>query len=210
LLYILAVLTLALLSGSLLFPPNLAHSEEDHVSWAKKLAARKLDSNMASQVMKIAKQSEGIVADALGDALSVDVLSGARSGSGSNTSTMRNGNSIYVFVSLSQHRQNLVNLAREAKNLGATLVLRGLKENSYKKTAIFLSKIIEETGSGFIVDPILYRQYGVEVVPTFVMSNKPSICPQTSNCGVPKHNKLSGNVTLQFALRELKKKGAKL
>jgi seryl-tRNA(Sec) selenium transferase len=126
LLYILAVLTLALLSGSLLFPPNLAHSEEDHVSWAKKLAARKLDSNMASQVMKIAKQSEGIVADALGDALSVDVLSGARSGSGSNTSTMRNGNSIYVFVSLSQHRQNLVNLAREAKNLGATLVLRGL------------------------------------------------------------------------------------
>ena len=61
--------------------------------------------------------------------------------------------SLYVFVSFSLGEKALLNLAHEAKQFGATLVLRGFKDGSYLKAAQALQKIIQETGQGFMIDP---------------------------------------------------------
>ena len=56
--------------------------------------------------------------------------------------------SLYIFVSFSLGEKALLNLAREAKQFDAILVLRGFKEGSYRKTAQALQEIITKTGQG--------------------------------------------------------------
>jgi type-F conjugative transfer system pilin assembly protein TrbC len=80
---------------------------------------------------------------------------------------------VYVFVSLSMPKPALIALNREAAQLGATLVLRGLKENSYQKTALYLQEIIAKTGQGFLIHPELFKRYEILHVPSVVLTTNP-------------------------------------
>jgi type-F conjugative transfer system pilin assembly protein TrbC len=99
-------------------------------------------------------------------------------------------NNFYVFVSWSMPLSSLKMLAQEAGNQKAILVFRGLKEDSFIKTA----GQFKELGEGAIIDPLLFRENNISSVPTFVKSAK--------NCSVS----LKGNVTLSFANKKLEEK----
>jgi type-F conjugative transfer system pilin assembly protein TrbC len=104
----------------------------------------------------------------------------------------------YIFVSFSMGEKALLNLAQEAKEFGATIILRGFKDKSYKKTAKSLQKIIEKTGQGFLIDPEIFSLFNVTSIPTIILS------AAFANDSVPKqtpiHDRMQGHVSLKFAL----------
>jgi len=105
----------------------------------------------------------------------------------------------YIFVSFSMGEKALENLAHEAGRYGATLVLRGFKDGSYRKTAQALQKIITITGQGFIIDPELYSLFAITAVPTFVLT-KPFSLTTIERTQTPLHDRLQGHVSAQYTL----------
>ena len=99
--------------------------------------------------------------------------------------------SFYIFVSFSMPKETLKSLAIEAKRHNAFLVIRGIIENSFLKTSIFL----KELGEGIVLDPLLFRDYNVVVVPTFIEAQPTG------------YRKISGNITLAYALEKFKEDG---
>ena len=91
--------------------------------------------------------------------------------------------------------ETISNLAREAHKNGGKLVLRGLVGNSFKETAEKLKKIPH----GALIDPTLFETYEIKNVPTFVKLLNEQRHPKDK---VP-YRKLSGNVSVQYALNKL-------
>ena len=100
---------------------------------------------------------------------------------------------IYVFVSSSMSKPNLIELVREAKAHEAAVVLQGLIKNSFEKTVKFLAEIIQKSEYGVIIDPTLFEEYKIIRVPSFVIVRASG------------YDKISGNITLKFALEEMEK-----
>lgn len=114
--------------------------------------------------------------------------------------------SLYIFVSFSMSEKALLNIAHEAKQFGATLVLRGFYEGSYLKTAKTLQNTITKTGQGVLVDPELYSLFHITAVPTFVMA-KPFQLYAQERTQTPIHDKLQGHVSIRYALEQFSKEG---
>ncbi len=107
---------------------------------------------------------------------------------------------IYVFVSLSMPKPALIALNKEAGELGAALVLRGLKDNSYQKTALYLQEVIKKTGQGFLIHPELFKRYEIHQVPSLVLT--------TDTLGTePTFDVISGHIPIKTALLEIAEKG---
>lgn len=113
---------------------------------------------------------------------------------------------LYIFISFSMGEKALLNLSREVKRFGATLVLRGFHEGSYVKTAQELQKIILETGQGVVIDPELFTLFNIAAVPTFVLT-KPFQLYAQERTQTPIHDKLQGHVGARYALEAFKKEG---
>ena len=96
--------------------------------------------------------------------------------------------SLYIFVSFSMPKESLKALAVEAKKHNAVLVIRGLIDNSFVKTAM----VLKELGEGIILDPTLFKEYDIRVLPTFVRNHGEG------------YSKIAGNVSLAYALEKLK------
>jgi len=101
---------------------------------------------------------------------------------------------ILVFVSFSMPEASLKSLAQEAQNHRATLVMRGLYQDSIVKTA---SKL-HELGIAVDIHPELFESHHVTSVPTFVrLENGEAIYS------------LKGNVTLDFAAKTFEEQHVK-
>lgn len=96
---------------------------------------------------------------------------------------------ILVFVSFSMPEVSLKSLAEMAERYNAVLILRGLVEESFTKTAARLKYF----KSGMEVNPELFKTYKITRVPTFVLLRKDQ-----------EASRLSGNVSLPFAAEKLK------
>jgi type-F conjugative transfer system pilin assembly protein TrbC len=88
-------------------------------------------------------------------------------------------------------KASLIELSEQSQKYNATLVLRGIHEDSFLKTK---DKILKINPNGLLLDinPELFKQYDIQRVPTFVLvKNGKEI------------NRLAGNVTLEFAHKKL-------
>ena len=111
-----------------------------------------------------------------------------------------NANHILVFVSFSMPEASLKSLAQEAQrdtSHGVSfqqppviLVMRGLYQDSFVKTALKLQKL----GIAVDIHPELFETHHVTSVPTFVKLEN----------GQPIHS-LKGNVTLDFVVKTFEK-----
>lgn len=113
---------------------------------------------------------------------------------------------LYIFVSFSLDEKALLNLANEVQPYGATLVLRGFKDNSYAKTAQALQNIIIKSGQGFIIDPELFSLFSVTAVPTYVLA-KPFQLSAQERTQSPLHDRLQGHVSVPYALETFAQSG---
>ena len=117
---------------------------------------------------------------------------------------------LLVFVSFSMPKASLRALAQEAGKHNAVMVIRGLKDDSFKTTQQAFLEIVgvdknldlknminQETVNqdmqGFEVNPELFKTYNITHVPVFVLiKNTQEI------------SRLSGNVSLDYAAKKLK------
>jgi len=94
---------------------------------------------------------------------------------------------ILVFVSFSMPAASLKTLAQEAEKANAVLIIRGLIKDSFKVTA----ERLKDCAQGMEVNPDLFEKYDIQHVPTFVRLK-----------GGQEQARLSGNVTLRFAVQK--------
>lgn len=110
---------------------------------------------------------------------------------------------LLVFVSFSMSKANLKTLAQSLKRIGGSLVFRGLVNDGFKDTG----KAFQELGEEALIDPLLFRTYGVTAVPAFIL-RQAGDNSQASMSETPIiFDQISGNVTLDYALSRFADKG---
>lgn len=113
---------------------------------------------------------------------------------------------LFVLVSLSMPASSLDRLAAQAAKARGTLVLRGVVDNSLKKTAELTAEVLRRhPGAQFQIDPTLFRRFGVEQVPAFVLSARRE---DDGTCGKDcdansTFVRVAGDVSLDYALEYL-------
>ena len=100
-----------------------------------------------------------------------------------------------IFISLSMPDNVIRQLNAEAEKLGANLVIRGMLDNDMAKTT---KRVYELEASNVTIDPELFKKFEIQTVPTIVIYHK--VC---SECvmSTSSYDKVSGNITLNSALR---------
>jgi len=80
---------------------------------------------------------------------------------------------LIIFISSSMPMSALEKLGKQAKSAGAVLVMRGLTgdldRNGWNETMQYL-RPVAKTGASIQIHPELFKQYNVNVVPTFVFA----------------------------------------
>ncbi|CAO94963.1 Probable F pilus assembly protein TrbC (plasmid) [Erwinia tasmaniensis Et1/99] len=100
------------------------------------------------------------------------------------------------FLSFSIPNVGLLSMVNDAKKYGITPTMRGLVNNDFRETAkksFELSK--EDKDFGFIIDPFLFRDYGINAVPAMVIT-----------CG-EKHDLVYGSLPVKEALGKVAREG---
>lgn len=97
---------------------------------------------------------------------------------------------VVVFISFSVPKSIWMQLGEEVKQQGGIFILRGLPRNSFKSLASKLS-ILKKKGLDVPVqiNSQLFKDHQINRVPTFLVKNESGF------------NKLSGTVSLKYALR---------
>ena len=100
-----------------------------------------------------------------------------------------------AFVSFSMPKTTWIEMSKGLERHGGAFVLRGLPNNSFQR---FFEKVLEMRKGGvrapITIDPEAFAEYGIRAVPTFVLETEKG------------YRKVVGNVTVDYALRKLKRK----
>ena len=118
---------------------------------------------------------------------------------------------LLVMVSLSMPDDSLKALIRDVGAVGGQVILRGFHEGSLKATAARLQTLVIKDRGGVGIDPRLFQTFNVKAVPTFIMPAGPIGECNTPGCipAAPAHDRISGNITLRYALETLRSDGVK-
>ena len=123
----------------------------------------------------------------------------------------REASGVLVFVSLGMPRAGLERLIADAERVPATLILRGAKDLSLKKTAALIQDVMGQRKVAWQIDPSLFKRFEVQAVPSFVLidPSRPVLvdCGQ-SRCQGAAFSKVAGDVSLAFALAEIQREDA--
>lgn len=130
---------------------------------------------------------------AMGDALAPPVRQWA----------MENRQPLLILVSFAMPDSELQELAAQGARIGAPLVLRGLVDDSFPATQKRLMKFRQIHGASFRIDPTLFRRFGVDQVPTFVLPLEALQTCSTANCPAPAHVAVTGDAGLDYVLDEI-------
>lgn len=124
----------------------------------------------------------------------------------SNTKKM---SSILIFVSFSMPTQSLEAYLRDAKKIHASVVIRGLIDNSFQKTYRVIADLVKTSGGdGVELNPIWFKRFGVQVVPAIVVVPEGSPCFKNDTCKKESDfDIMTGDITLSSALKIIRDRG---
>jgi len=116
-----------------------------------------------------------------------------------------------AFASTSMPPAALRTMIDDVTRAGGVVVLRGLPQNSAKALTAALSKIARpgEQLTGVGIDPRLFRAFGIEAVPTYVVTSSDFDLCDGFECRtqVPPHDRMTGNVSAAYALETFARGG---
>jgi len=108
---------------------------------------------------------------------------------------------LFVLVSFSIPEGAIDKLITQAEKSGATLVFRGLKEDSMAEMGKAVEKILKGRNVPVAIHPPAFQQFSVKQVPAFVLANQEAGRVLNNGCAKPSSFiKVSGDVTLDYAL----------
>ncbi|HGK6639212.1 TPA: type-F conjugative transfer system pilin assembly protein TrbC [Legionella pneumophila] len=111
--------------------------------------------------------------------------------------------SVVVFLSFSMPEKSLKSWLRQCKMSGATPVIRGLINNSFKETMVAIKKLSEQSGTGMQLDPILFQTFAIKKVPAVVFAKDIPECPAMMDCKPADYDVVYGDVSLGYALSKI-------
>ena len=114
---------------------------------------------------------------------------------------------LLIFVSLDMPPAVIKTLAQQAKDLGGTLVLRGMKDGSVRDTKLAVIDIGAQNAP-WVIQPALFQAFTVKAVPTFVLANSQSGQVADNGCA-PEASfvSVSGVQSIEAALRTMARRG---
>lgn len=116
----------------------------------------------------------------------------------------RKMNDLMVFASFSMPKESLKRIVSQANRIGASVVFRGFKNNSWKETALAIGQLGEQNGN-ILINPLAFTKYQVAAVPTMVIVKADAV-DQVDNegCALPdNYVAVAGDVSLDYALDEV-------
>jgi conjugal transfer pilus assembly protein TrbC len=119
----------------------------------------------------------------------------------------RKTDELMIFVSFSMPAASLKRLLSQARQVGASLVLNGFKDNSLKATTQAIGELGEASGA-ILINPNAFAKYEIKSVPTVVLA-KPDAGTQVNDagCALPDtYVSIVGDVSLAYALDEIVKR----
>ncbi len=64
---------------------------------------------------------------------------------------------------------SLESYLRDAKKVNASVVIRGLIDNSFQKTSLHIANLIKTSGGqGMELNPLLFKKFGIQTVPAVI------------------------------------------
>lgn len=116
-----------------------------------------------------------------------------------------------AFASLSMPPAALRDMIGRVNAAGGVVALRGFPAGSAKALTEALSKVaLDQDQLGSVgIDPRLFRAFNVTAVPTYVVASTDFDLCDGFDCQtqIPPHDRLSGNVTADFALETIARGG---
>jgi len=116
-----------------------------------------------------------------------------------------------AFASLSMPPASLRAMIDDVAKAGGIVALRGLPGNSAKALTDALAKVAKpgEQLDGVGIDPRLFRAFGIEAVPAYVVTSSDFDLCDGFDCRtqVPPHDRMSGNVSAAYALETFARGG---
>ncbi len=119
-------------------------------------------------------------------------------------------NAILVFVSFSMPDAVLSSLAQQAKVVGATLVLRGMKDDKLSATKE-AALAVNEARASWQINPGLFESFKVQTVPTFVMTGDKEVLDRGCPLEGPKtctlqgsYASVRGDMSIELALQTIR------
>ena len=116
-----------------------------------------------------------------------------------------------AFASTSMPPEALRQMIDDTGRAGGVVVLRGLPQGSAKALTAALTRIARrgERMDGVGIDPRLFRAFGIEAVPAYVVTASDFDLCDGFDCRtqVPPHDRMSGNVTARYALETFARGG---
>jgi len=108
------------------------------------------------------------------------------------------------FASTSMPKAALAAMIADVGKAGGVVVLRGFPQSSAKRLTAALAPIAQDSADleHVGIDPRLFRAFGIEAVPTYVVAASDFELCDGFDCSttVPPHDRMSGNVTLAHVL----------
>jgi conjugal transfer pilus assembly protein TrbC len=116
---------------------------------------------------------------------------------------------LLVLVSLSMPRKALARIAEQAELSGATLVFRGLKNDSMKAMGQAIQAIAGRRNVFIAIHPPAFQQFSVDQVPAFVIASQEAGNVMENGCSEDRtFIKVSGDVSIDYALEYIERMSA--
>lgn len=118
-----------------------------------------------------------------------------------------------LFVSFSMPKSLLFGLADEASHYGIGLIIKGLKEDDFKKTVDTFYKLNQKASKerlnfeGISIDPFWFQELHIEKVPALVVIERPGACMPHTPCPSQKFDVVYGNSKVIDSLKLIAQKG---
>lgn len=121
----------------------------------------------------------------------------------------KNQPALLLFVSLSMPQDSLTAYADQAEQAKATIVIRGVKDRSMRRTMEAVQKIIGERKVAWVIDPTAFDRFDVTTVPTVVLTaaSLAGASCSTRECTAPdSFAKVAGEVPIDHSLQEIQRR----
>ncbi len=127
----------------------------------------------------------------------------------SNGNDLKKYPSAIIFVSFSMSDESIASYLRDAKKIHASVVIRGLVNNSFKETFLKMASIVKQAGGGGAeLNPPVFKKFSISCVPAVVVLPS-DINIGSSNTPFEKANfdVVYGNIPLYDALKTVRDHG---
>lgn len=110
---------------------------------------------------------------------------------------------LLIFISSSMPKRAITNLMQQSSAVGAVFVVRGLINDSYVNTYRYFYNLKGENMVGIMLNPTLFKALQIDTVPTFALYQSEQDLMKTACNVAPKYTKVSGEVSVHYALEQL-------